>query len=189
MRVARNSKTGAIRTKGLEELSATLVRMWTFNDSKAMTKAVTRSISKGVTIVRRAYVEAAPNGPPKNSKSYPRHLKMKKAVRRRVRRPQKRKPADAKVGFNVNIKKNAPKRAYHAHLPSLGTVQRWKHVRDKSGKVIAKGRSGGGQWVGRVKPSSRIGNMVKKSYGPAIKAIHAEYGKYIRTIMPFIGGK
>jgi hypothetical protein len=171
MKIVPDLTGGAIQTKGLKKLSSTLNRMWTFNDDKSMKKAATRSISKGITIVRRAYVNAAPNGPPKNpaSKWSKNHLKMKKAVRRRVRRPRKRKNAEGKVGFNVGIKKNK-KRAYHAHLVSVGTKVRFH----KSGK-----------YVGFVKRSNRISSLVTPSYVPAVKAIYVEYNKYIKTLMKF----
>lgn len=149
--------------------------MWKFEDSKSTKKAVTRSISKGATIVRRAYVKAAPNGPPKDSKNYPNHKKMRKSARRKIRRPQKRKNAVAKVGYNVGIKgRSDPRRAYHAHLPSVGTVQRtrWRTS---------------GMPTGRVRRNHRISREVSTAYIPAIRAIEAEYRKYTMKMFSSMG--
>jgi len=163
-----NVNTPQFQTKGLGELSSLFVNMWGLNGNKSIKKAVTRSVRKGTTVLRKAYRDAAPNGPKKDPTKYPNHRKMRKSVRQKVRRPQKRKNALAKVGFNVGTSgKGDKRRAYHAHLPVVGTKLRYH----KSGK-----------FVGRVRPSNVIGNKVDAAYPKVIAAIETEFTNYINSL-------
>lgn len=165
MTVVKDVKTGQITTKGVERLSRTYHAMWGLTGNKSVKKAVTRSIRKGTTVMRRAYREAAPNGPRKTKTT---HNKMKTAARQKVRRPQKRRNAFAKVGYNVGIKgRKDTRRSHHAHFVTVGTKMRYTKA---------------GRFTGRVKPSNRIANKVNNRVGPAIHAIETEFLTWLNSL-------
>lgn len=164
--LAKDQTTGPITTTGVQDLSRKYHEMWGLTSGKSIKKAATKALRKGSTILRKAYKDAAPNGPPKKE---PNHTKMRKASRQKVRRPLKRKKSFAKVGYNVGLKgKGDARRSHHAHLVSTGTKER----------VTKSGRR-----TGRVKPSHKIGLKVSQSYPLAIKAIEAEFKAYIINLM------
>lgn len=165
MKIIPDVHTGQITTKGIERLSRTYNAMWGLTGNKSVKKAVTRSLRKGTTILRRAYRDAAPNGPPKTKTT---HNKMVTAARQKVRRPQKRKNATAKVGYNVGIKgRKDPRRSHHAHLVTVGTKMRYTKA---------------GRFTGRVKHSNRIANKVINRVGPAIHAIETEFITWLNSL-------
>lgn len=165
--LVQNVQAPGLSTTGIQELSSLYLNMWSLNGNKSIKKAATRALRKGTTILKRAYVSAAPNGPPKKGKWAQGHVKMRKAVRQRVRRPQRKRPGVAKVGFNVGQKKSSPTWASHAHWPSVGTKPR----QHKSGKK-----------VGRVKASNVIGTKVSQKYPAVLRAIEDDFTAYINSL-------
>lgn len=159
MRVVQDIQHGQIRTRGVEQLSRMYQEMWGLNGNRSIKKAATRALRKGTTIVRRAYKDAAPNGPAKRN---PNHVKMRTAARQKVRRPQRRKNAEAKVGYNVGVK-NGGRRSAHAHFPTVGTKQR-------------RGPRG------RVRPSAIIAIKVSERLPQAVAAIEQEFLLYLSQI-------
>ena len=137
---------------GAEEIGRAIERLKTSADRKGARKA----INKAINIIAKAYRDAAPNGPPKSN---PNHLKMKKAVRRKVRIGSRNRPPTGKVGFDVGKKRGDKTRSYHSHLVSVGTVMR-------------RTRTGANR--GRVKPSSKIGNHVTAMMPRAVDAMFIE---------------
>lgn len=164
MNTSKDVKSGFIHTQGIEKVSKLIVDLWSFDGNRAIRKAAASSIRKGFTILRRAYRDAAPRGPHKPASRYPNHYKMKDAPRQKVRRPQKRRKAEAKVGYNVGVRpKSGKKRAYHAHFPTVGTKYR-------------RGPRG------RVHPSNKIQNQITPKINVAIRKIQSEFEAWVRRL-------
>lgn len=126
-------------------------------------KAGRRAISAGVNILAKTYRTNAPvdrSGVKKKST----HVPMKRAVGRKFRRGSSRRAPVGKVGYNVN--KKGGRRAFHAHLPLLGTAVR----------TTRSGRN-----RGRVTANPKVGNAINAAVPRAIHAMRQRWYQEFRS--------
>jgi len=108
-----------LQIENLDQLQKKMQQMLR-NGGKHSRKAVTMA----VTPIAKAYRTAAPNPNRKREASRKRGRPMKRAVFKKTLKGNRKRESLAKAGFNVAKKRRDDRRAYHAHLPLLGTKNR-----------------------------------------------------------------
>lgn len=154
-----------LKLQGMEKLQAEMLRLMDEPNKKAGTAA----ISKAANVLAKQYRQNSPTSKAtkRNRQAYRSsgialaRVPMKQAVRRKIRRGNKSRGPMFKVGFNVG-KRLAP----HAHLVTLGTVQR-------------STKSGANR--GRMPPRPQIGRAVTSSIPQAIDEMRKEMKRRLQS--------
>ena len=144
----------------IDELFTTLTQLVESADPIAH-----KAVSKAITPISGAFRKAMPTPNPKRQARRKNGVAMKRAVKRKVRKARGNKPAQAKTGFNVGLRRGDNRRAYHAHLAVLGTRERMR----KNG--MRTGRVGPTAVALRSRIRSSLGAAVPKAWAAAEKEI------------------
>lgn len=143
---------------GDKELKELTRKLKTMGENKAVL-GFKNAYSRGLTILARAYRQGSPEDFERKSgraKRKETHRPMKRSVFRRSRfKNTKRKTASAKVGFNVGQKKKSGRRAFHAHLPMMGTKNRWTKSGNFTGRVQRTVRQAQTRMRSSINPATR----------------------------------